>query len=84
MEIKTTIKYNIKENLYHIEAYDHDGKIIPYASVRLYDTEYEAELAGAILRFMFSKIEDRKEFNVSEFDFNLKAVFRLLGTPGKW
>ena len=84
MEITIKTKYNIKDNVYYLEVKDDQGIAIPYASNRLFDSEYEAEIAAGIVHFMFSKINSSKEFDSSEFGFNLKAVFRLLGTPGKW
>lgn len=84
MEVKVNIKYNFKDNYYHLDVEDMAGNKIPYATSRVYDNEYEAELATAILKMMYAKVEDKKDFDGNEFDFNVRATFRLLDAPGKW
>jgi hypothetical protein len=29
-------------------------------------------------------VENRKEVDANEVDFNIRAVFRLIDAPGKW
>ena len=81
MKITTEIRYNHKNGSYCIAARDNatDSKI---AIPKEYKSVEEVELALSILKYMFSSYESRAEFDLSLFDFNVKAVFRLLN--GKW
>lgn len=84
MEVKVYIKYNFKDNYYHLDVEDKDGNKIPYATSRVYEYENEAEIAAAILKMMYAKVNDKKDFDCNEFDFNIRAIFRFIDTPGKW
>jgi hypothetical protein len=84
MEINTKLKYNFKDNCYHIEVKDEDGNVIPYVTSRVYENEFEAEIASGILKMFFSRIETPTEFDLGEFDFTIRAVLRLIDAPGKW
>ena len=84
MTVKINIKYNIKDNYYHLEVKDENGVLIPYVTSRVYESEFEADIAAGIIKMMYAKVENRKEVNVNEVDFNIRAVFRLIDAPGKW
>lgn len=84
MTVKINIKYNIKDNYYHLEVKDEDGNVIPYVTSRVYENEFEADIAAGIIKMMYAKVENRKEVNANELDFNIRAVFRLIDSPGKW
>lgn len=84
MEVKIKIYYNIKDLYYHLEVKDGDGNVIPYVTSRVYENEFEAEMAGAIIKMMYAKVEKRNEVDMNEVDFNIRAVFRLIDAPGKW
>lgn len=84
MRVKINIKYNIKENLYHLEVKDENDVIIPYVTSRVYDNEFEADIAAGIIKMMYAKVENRTELDFNEVDFNIRAVFRLIDAPGKW
>ena len=84
MTVKINIKYNIKENLYHLEVKDENDVIIPYVTSRVYDNEFEADIAAGIIKMMYAKVENRAEIDLNEVDFNIRAVFRLIDAPGKW
>lgn len=84
MKVKINIKYNIKDNYYHLEVKDEDGNVIPYVTSRVYDSEFEADIAAGIIKMMYAKVENRAEIDLNEVDFNIRAVFRLIDAPGKW
>jgi hypothetical protein len=84
MTVKINIKYNIKDNYYHLEVKDGNGVLIPYVTYRVYESEFEADIAAGIIKMMYAKVENRKEVDANEVDFNIRAVFRLIDAPGKW
>lgn len=84
MTVKIDIKYDFKYNYYHLEVKDEDGVVIPYVTHRAYDNEFEADIAAGIIKMMFAKVENRAEIDINEVDFNIRAVFRLIDSPGKW
>lgn len=84
MRVKINIKYNIKENFYHLQVKDENDVLIPYVTSRVYENEFEAEIAAGIIKMMYTKVEKRNEIDLNEVDFNIRAVFRLIDAPGKW
>jgi len=84
MTVKINIKYNIKDLYYHLEVKDKDGNVIPYATHRVYENEFEADIAAGIIKMMYAKVENCNEVDANEVDFNIRAVFRLIDAPGKW
>lgn len=84
MTVKINIKYNIKDLYYHLEVKDENDVLIPYVTSRVYENEFEADIAAGIIKMMYAKVENRKEVDANEVDFNIRAVFRLIDAPGKW
>ena len=84
MKVNITISYSIKGDYYKLDVKDSEDKVIPFVNTRVYEKEYEAEIAAGIMKLMFDKIEYRADFDINLFDFNIRAVFRLLNSPGKW
>ena len=84
MRVKINIKYNFKDNYYHLEVKDENDVLIPYVTSRIYENEFEADIAAGIIKMMYAKVENRKEVDINEVDFSIRAVFRLIDAPGKW
>lgn len=65
--------------------FGNNSKLNPiYKSSRVYETEEEANLASAIMQLYFLELNDKSDFDPSEFDFRIRTVFRLLDCPNKW
>ena len=84
MEINIKIVYAYKWGYYKLIVKDNNDNDIPFVVGRVYDKEYEAEIAAGIMKAMFDSVEEAKDFNRDLFDFNIRAVLRLIDAPGKW
>lgn len=84
MDINIKISYNYKCDFYKLIVTDSEDKVIPFVNARVYDKEYDAEIAAGIMKSMFDKIDDRKDFDINLFDFNIRATLRIIDSFGKW
>lgn len=84
MDINIKISYNYKSCFYKLIVTDSEDKVIPFVNTRVYDKEYDAEIAAGIMKSMFDKIDDRKDFDLNLFDFNIRATLRIIDSFGKW
>ena len=85
MEIKIDIVYDSKYKFYRLKVYDDKGKnMTPSPTSRVYENEYDAEMAAALMKIMFEKIDSREDFDIGLFEFNIRAILRLIDSPGKW
>lgn len=81
MDIDIKIIYDHKWKFYRLNVTDNKGT---FTVSRVYDKEYDAEIAAGIMKSMFDKIDDRKDFDLNLFDFNIRATLRIIDSFGKW
>ena len=84
MEVNVKIVKKAKYCCYSLVVTDSDENVIQQVPSRVYDNEYEAEIAAGIIKMMFAKVEKVNQIDLSLVDFNIRAVFRLIDAPGKW
>lgn len=84
MDINVKITYDHKWKYYKFVVRDESDKELPFVAGRVFEKEYEAEIAAGIMKSMFDKIENCADFDKNLFDFNIRAVLRLIDSPGKW
>ena len=84
MNVNIKIEFDHRRNYYRLIVKDENDEKIPFVAGRVYEDEHEAEMAAALMKLMFDKVENRKDFDINLFDFNIRAIFRLIDADGKW
>jgi len=84
MNVNIKIEFDHRRNYYRLIVKDENDKNILFTATRVYENEHEAEIAAGVMKLMLEKVENVRDFDHNIFDFNIRAIFRLIDADGKW